>query len=140
MGRPCKCLEEVCMKDVSFPPLSKEEREEIWNNLKPNDLLISVASSGWSNEQTIVCHRVSKRTPKGSIRLENGVLLTSLGNYFLDNEELRRKIACVKLEKEVMYLLYKANKDDRKFKSNLCYEDALKLKEILEKVLKGEQK
>jgi len=122
------------MKDLSLPIMSKDEREEMWNNLKEGDTLVYIDYSHWGDDHNIRYYKVIKKTGKGSIRLDNGELLKYFNsNYHILTEELKTWIINIELEKDIMNLLYYVDRDKKYFKSNLEYEDALKLKEILEK-------
>lgn len=126
------------MKDLNFPQMSNEERARAFRELKENDTIVEVDRGGWSDALHIRERKVVRRTPKGFIRLNNGELLKHLEyGYHIPTKEFQEWFSKIKLEYEVFRLLNKAAREEsRKFKNNLEYEDALKIKEILEKILK----
>lgn len=125
------------MKDLELPEISDKERQNIWENLKPNDKIVGIQRSGWSGESYYIgYHTIIKRTPKGSIRLENGELLKYFpSNYYIMTDELKEWMRKIKLEESLMNLLYELDRDKKYFKDNLTYEDTIKLTEILERTV-----
>ncbi|CAM2951317.1 hypothetical protein HAHI6034_05655 [Hathewaya histolytica] len=123
------------MKGLKFPEMNKEEREKSWNDLKANDIIVEIEHDLWSGLRIIKQRKVIKRTPKGYIRLDNGVLLKSFGAYHIITEDFKKWYAKVKLEENLISLIHQIIRDKKVFKNNLEYEDALKLKEILERTL-----
>ena len=124
------------MKDFKLPIISEENRKKIWDNLKTGDKLISFEHGGWDNDLYIRNYIVVKKTPSGSVRLNNNILLKTFhSSLFIESNELTDCISKIKLQEEVMRLLFEVNRNKRKFKENLRYEDTIKLKEILENVI-----
>lgn len=125
------------MKDLKLPEMSNEESARAFRELKENDTIVEVEKPVWGSWH-IREHKVMRITPKGFIRLDNGELLKYLEyGYHIPTKEFQEWFSKIKLEYEVFRLLNKAAREEsRKFKNNLEYEDALKLKEILEKILK----
>lgn len=124
------------MKDLKLPKVSDEERQKIWDNLKPNDKLVCIEHNNWSDDYHIKYFTVVKRTPKGSVRLHNGELLKYFySSYYIVTNEVEEWIRKIQLEKEVMSLLSEADRNRRDFKENLNCDDAVKLKEILERIV-----
>ncbi|KOY66104.1 hypothetical protein [Clostridium sporogenes] len=124
------------MKGLKFPEMSKEEREKAWNNLKANDIIVEIEHNYWNNLWIIKQRKVIKRTPKGSIRLDNKVLLKYFeSGYHIVTEDLKEWYSKVKLEENLISLFHETLRNEKILKNNLEYEDALKLKEILERIL-----
>ncbi|NFB55926.1 hypothetical protein EXM89_07465 [Clostridium botulinum] len=124
------------MKGLKFPEMSKEEREKAWNNLKANDIIVEIEHNYWNNLWIIKQRKVIKRTPKGSIRLDNKVLLKYFeSGYHIVIEDLKEWYSKVKLEENLISLFHETLRNKKILKNNLEYEDALKLKEILERIL-----
>jgi len=123
------------MMELKIPLISEEDRQKQWDNLKPNDKLISVTTGGWDNDYYFKNHIVIKKTPTGSIRLDNGDLLKSfISRYYIPTIELKEFIEKTRLEAKVLQLLFEVDRNKRKFKANMSYEDALRLLETLTKV------
>lgn len=122
------------MKDLKLPTFTNEEREQMWNDLKVGDILVDLDYNHWSDGYNIKQYTIVKRTNKGSLRLHNGDLLKFFySNYYVLNEELQQIIEKIKLEDDINTLMFYAQRDKKSFKENLEYEDAKKLKEILDK-------
>ncbi|MBN3365639.1 hypothetical protein EXN00_16660 [Clostridium botulinum] len=125
------------MKDLKLPIMSDEAKQKAWNNLKPNDKLACIEHCGIGlDDYYIKYFTIVKKTPKGNIRLDNGELLKSLySDYYIVTDELLECINKIQLEESVMSLLHEVGRNKRGFKSNLEYKDAIKLKDLLEKIL-----
>jgi len=124
------------MKDLKLPKQSNKERECIWNGLKENDTLVGISHNHWGDNYIINYYKVIKKTPKGSVRLNNDTLLKNFpSNYHILTEELQVWINKIQLEKDIINILDNIDRDKSYFKENLEYEDALKLKEILENTM-----
>lgn len=124
------------MKDLNLPKLSSEERKQIWDNLKPNDILVSIELTKWGNEYYIQYFKIIRKTSKGSLRLDNGELITAFySNLYLLTDELKECIRKIELEKELFHLFYEIDTNKKSFKANLNYENAVNLKCIIEKIL-----
>lgn len=122
------------MKDLKLPTFTNEQREQMWNDLKVGDILVSMDYNIWNDSYNIKQYTIVKRTSKGSLRLNNGDLLKFFAsNYYVLNEELQEIIEKIKLEDNINTLIFYAQRDKKAFKNNLEYEDAKKLKEILDK-------
>lgn len=122
------------MKDLKLPIFTDEERNNIWNDLKAGDVLVSMDYNIWNDSYDIKQYTIVKRTDKGSLRLHNGNLLKFFAsNYYVLNDELQQIIDKIKLEDEIDTLMFYMQRDKKSFKDNLEYEDAKKLKEILDK-------
>jgi hypothetical protein len=127
------------MKDNKLPLMSDEDREKAWKELKEGDTLAYIEWSYWNDKYIIRYLKVVKRTAKGSIRLENQTLLKTFNSeYHVITCKLNNWIQKIRLEEEIMNLMYAADRDKKEFKNNLTYEDAKALKEILERVLQKE--
>lgn len=124
------------MKGLKLPEMSKEERKKAWNDLKANDIIVEIEHNYWSDLWIIKQRKVIKRTPKGYIRLDNGVLLRNFeSGYHIITEDFKKWYAKVKLEENLINLFHETVRNKKILKNNLEYEDALKLKEILERTL-----
>lgn len=124
------------MKDFKLPEMNKEERQIIWDNLKAGDKLIKFGVGGWDNDWYYSVRTVSKKTSAGSIRLDDGELLkVFFPSYYLIIEEINECVKQIKLQNEVMQLLFNIDRDKKKFKSKLTYEDASALKDLLTKIM-----
>jgi len=124
------------MKDLRLPIMSREEEQKAWDSLKPNDKLVRIERTGWGDDYYIRYYTIVKKTPKGSLRLDNGELLKCFySSYYILNDELKGCIRKIELEKSVIRLIFEVDRNKKDFKSNLTYEDAIKLKEILERVI-----
>ncbi|APH22889.1 hypothetical protein [Clostridium botulinum] len=124
------------MKGLKLPEISKEERKKAWNDLKANDIIVEIEHNYWGDLWIIKQRKVIKRTPKGYIRLDNGVLLRNFGDrYHIVTEDLKEWYSKVKLEENLINLFHETLRNKKILKNNLKYEDALKLKEILERTL-----
>ena len=124
------------MLGMKLPTISEEDRKSQWDNLKVNDELISFNTGGWDSDYYIKIHKVIKKTPTGSIRLDNGELLkTFYSKYYIFTDELGECIKKIRLQDDVTHLLFEVDRAKRKFKENMSYEDALRLKETLSKII-----
>lgn len=124
------------MKGLKFPEMSNEERKKAWNDLKANDIIVEIEHNYWSDLWIIKQRKVIKRTPKGYIRLDNGVLLRNFESvYHIITEDFKKWYVKVKLEENLINLFHETVRNKKILKNNLEYEDALKLKEILERTL-----
>lgn len=122
------------MKDLKLPIFTDEERNKIWNDLKAGDVLVNMDYNIWNDSYDIKQCTIVKRTDKGSLRLDSGTLLKFFSsNYYVLNDELQQIIDKIKLEDDIDTLIFYAQKNKKSFKNNLDYEDAKKLKEILDK-------
>lgn len=120
------------MKNLVLPNRSSEEIREVFNNVKPNDKLVKVSYLSWGGEYSFKIVTVIKRTPKGSIRLDNGELLKYMpSNYYLLDEQIEKFMELTLLEKEVMSLLFDIDRSRTEFKKILDEDTALKLKDLL---------
>lgn len=120
------------MKNLVLPNRSSEEIREVFNNVKPNDKLVKVSYLSWGDEYSFKIVTVVKRTPKGSIRLDNGELLKYMpSNYYLLDEQIEKFMELTLLEKEVMSLLFDIDRSRTEFKKILDEDTALKLKDLL---------
>ncbi|MBO0561549.1 hypothetical protein EXQ37_18315 [Clostridium botulinum] len=124
------------MKGLKLPEMSKEERKKAWNDLKANDIIVEIEHNFWGDLWIIKQRKVIRRTPKGYIRLDNGVLLKNFeSGYHIITEDFKKWYSKVKLEKNLFDLFHETLRNKKILKNNLEYEDALKLKEILERTL-----
>lgn len=127
------------MKEFKLPIINEEERKIQWDNLKTNDKIVSIERNYWGDNYSFKYYTIVNKTPKGSVRLNNGQLLKAFySNYYIITDELEDCIKNIELENAIMSLLFDVDRDRKKFKSNLEYEDAVKLKEILERTMNGE--
>ena len=126
------------MKDLGMRRYTEEESKNIWENLMPGDTLVKFERCGWAgDEYYITVRKVEKKTPKGSVRLDNGNLLKYLpSDTYLATEEVFEWAKKIQLEKELMTLLYEIDRNKKTVRSNLDYDTALQLKEIFENLLK----
>ena len=125
------------MKDNKLPVMSDEEREKAWKNLKVGDTLVYIEWNDWLNRYTVRHINITKQTSKGSFRLENGTLLKFFEpNFHIITTELNSWIQKNNLENQVMKMIGEAVNSTSEFTSNLTYEDAKTLKEILERTIK----
>lgn len=121
------------MKDLKFPEVSYEIREKMWNSLKVNDVLVYINYHEWNDFYDIKYFNVVKIKENGRIRLHNGKLLKYFdSNYYILDDELKNWIEKIKLEENIMFLINNINENKKDFKLNLNYNDAVKLKQILE--------
>ena len=62
--------------------MNNQERSKWLKNLKVGDTVICLDRSGWVRYTRIIKHTIDKITPKGRIKLSNGILLNEDGaNY-----------------------------------------------------------
>ena len=128
------------MKDLKLPVYTQEEREQMWNSLNEGDEIIKIEWSHWNNDYDITIYNIIKKTPKGSLRLDNNKLIKSFeGVYYVLNDDIKCFICSCKLEKDVMSLLSKVQSNKREFKNNLTVDSALELKELLSNIMKDIQ-
>lgn len=124
------------MKGLKLPTYTEEQKNEMWNSLGEGDKIVEIEWNRWRNDYYIRTHNIIKRTPKGSLRLENGELIKSFeSKYYIINDDIKCFVYNNKLEEDVMGLIYKVNSDKKKFKDNLTVEYALELKELLSKII-----
>ena len=128
------------MKGLKLPVYTQEESEQMWNSLNGGDKIIKIEWSHWNNDYDITIYNIIKKTPKGSLRLDNNKLIKSFeGVYYVLNDDIKCFMCSCKLEKDVMSLLSKVQSNKREFKNNLTVDSALELKELLSNIIKDIQ-
>lgn len=128
------------MKGLKLPVYTQEEREQMWNSLNEGDEIVRIEWSHWNNDYDITIYNIIKKTPKGSLRLDNNKLIKSFeGVYYVLNDDIKCFMCSCKLEKDVMSLLSKVQSNKRDFKNNLTVDSALELKELLSNIMKDIQ-
>lgn len=128
------------MKGLKLPVYTQEESEQMWNSLNEGDKIIKIEWSHWNNDYDITIYNIIKKTPKGSLRLDNNKLIKSFeGVYYVLNDDIKCFMCSYKLEKDVMSLLSKVQSNKRDFKNNLTLDSALELKELLSNIMKDIQ-
>lgn len=128
------------MKGLKLPVYTQEESEQMWNSLNEGDKIIKIEWSHWNNDYDIIIYNIIKKTPKGSLRLDNNKLIKSFeGVYYVLNDDIKCFMCSYKLEKDVMSLLSKVQSNKRDFKNNLTLDSALELKELLSNIMKDIQ-
>lgn len=128
------------MKDLKLPIYTQEEREQMWDSLNEGDKIVRIEWKQWNNGYDITIYNIIKKTPKGSLRLDNNKLIKSFeGVYYVLNDDIKCFISSYKLEKDVMSLLFNVQSNKREFKNNLTVDSALELKELLSDIMKDIQ-
>lgn len=128
------------MKDLKLPIYTQEERDQMWNSLNEGDKIVRIEWKHWNDGYDITSYNIIKKTPKGSLRLDNNKLIKNFeGVYYVLNDDIKCFICSCKLEKDVMRLLSKVQSNKREFKNNLTVDSALELKELLSNIMKDIQ-
>lgn len=124
------------MKDLRLPKYTNEQREEMWNSLQEGDKIVQIEWNHWTNSYFNKTYDIIKRTPKGSLRLNDGTLLKHFeSKFYILNDDIENFLYKNNLEKEIMDMLCKVDSNKKKFKDNLTLENALKIKEILNEIM-----
>lgn len=128
------------MKDLKLPIYTQEERDQMWNSLNEGDKIVRIEWKHWNDGYDITSYNIIKKTPKGSLRLDNNKLIKNFeGVYYVLNDDIKCFICSCKLEKDVMRLLSKVQSNKREFQNNLTVDSALELKELLSNIMKDIQ-
>lgn len=125
------------MKDLKFPHMSREERAKAFKELQVGDTIAEIKSYGWNNDYYVISRKIIRKTPKGYLRLDDGMLLKNfyISVYFTLTDKFKEWSKNNLLENDTWDLINKVSRNERDFRKNITCEDALKLKEILERTL-----
>lgn len=128
------------MKDLNLPKYTEQQIQNIWDNLKENDVLVCIERNTWSKLYDITYYKVKNKTPKGNIRLTNGDLIKDLYSncYLLDND-LKLCINKINLEIKTYNLIHEIYINKSDILKNLEYERIVQLEKILSKIVGEEE-
>ena len=78
------------MKGLKLPVYTQEEMEQMWNSLNEGDKIVRIEWRHWNDVYDITIYNIIKKTPKGSLRLDNNKLIKSFeGVYYVLNDDIK---------------------------------------------------